>query len=162
MVQRFWKIFGWVCCILTVLLFAAGWILCAGPAGAIQPEWFLHPVYGPSQWEVLTSGGETLSGPGYFVQICTFALDFVLLAALGICLVIRLSWREIPLRYALTLLAAGLILGCGLLYCNYHAVWYQTYMLLSFPLSLALVWLLYALLVRFSAQVAKTNGRLQK
>ena len=61
MVQRFWKIFGWVCCILTILLFAAGRILCAGPAGAIQPEWFLHPVYSSSQWEVLTLGGEAVT-----------------------------------------------------------------------------------------------------
>ena len=148
MVQRFWKIFGWICCILTILLFAAGRILCAGPAGAIQPEWFLHPVYSSSQWEVLTLGGEALTGPGYFVQICTFALDSFLSAALIICIGIRLSWREVPLRYALGLLAAGLLLGCGLLYGNYRAAWYQTYMLLSFPFSLALVWLLYAPLVR--------------
>ena len=76
-----------------------------------------------------------------------FLLDHFLLAELGLCLMIRLSWRELPLKYGLSLVAAGLLLGCGLLYYNYQTVWYKTHMLLSLPLALALVWPLYSLMV---------------
>lgn len=54
--------------------------------------------------------------------------------------------------------AAWLLLGCGLLYCNYHTVWYKTHMLLSLPLALALVWPVYSLLV-FCKNRARQNSQ---
>ena len=102
--------------------------------------------------------GPQPAGPALFVQNCVFLLDHFLLAELGLCLMIRLSWRELPLKYGLSLVAAGLLLGCGLLYCNYQTVWYKTHMLLSLPLALALVWPVYSLMV-FCKKRARQNSQ---
>ena len=141
--HRFWKAAGWLGCIVTAVLFVLAFLLCSEP---VWPEHFLHPGYSYEQWQgMLAELAEQPAGLALFVQNCAFLLDHFLLAELGLCLLIRLSWRELPLKYGVGVLAAGLLLGCGLLYHNYHVVWYKTYMVLSFPLAMALAWLVYSL-----------------
>lgn len=143
MVYRFWKAAGWLGCAVTGALFVLAFLLCSQP---IWPEHFLFPGYSYAQWQAMLAEPHP-AGPALFVQNCVFLLDHFLLAELGLCLMIRLSWRELPLKYGLSLVAAGLLLGCGLLYYNYQTVWYKTHMLLSLPLALALVWPVYSLMV---------------
>lgn len=145
MVKTFYKIAGWICCGCILVLFVLGFAFSLRSPQVIWPSKWLHPGYSYEQWNALLAAHASPKGMALFIENCTMLLGNFLSVIMAGILALRLCWREVPAKYAAAICLAGAALGGVLVWNNYHAEWYLSYMLLSFPLAEALAWIAYTL-----------------